>query len=84
MMVAVVVERLRRSGPATLETEDMMTKPFNKAALARMSDAERLLLHARTYDALLASDPLTDARRDALAALDMIEIEYGNRCAPGG
>ncbi|GAB5373662.1 MAG: hypothetical protein AcusKO_01240 [Acuticoccus sp.] len=60
-----------------------MTKPFNKAALARMSDAELLLLHRRTYDALLASDPFTEDRRDALAALDLIEIEYGSRHASG-
>lgn len=82
-MVAGIVERLRRSEPATLRNmEDMMIKRFNKAALARMSDAELQFLHRRTFDALLASDPLTVERRDALIALDLIEIEYGSRHVP--
>ncbi|XWN29333.1 MAG: hypothetical protein ROR55_17750 [Devosia sp.] len=59
-----------------------MIKPFTKAALARMNDTELLLLHRRTYDGLVQSDPFTDARRDALVALDLIEIEYGSRHAP--
>ena len=60
-----------------------MIKPFNKAALARMSETELLLLHARTFNALLASEPFTPERRSALAALESIELEYGSRCAPG-
>ncbi|XWN31402.1 MAG: hypothetical protein ROR55_28795 [Devosia sp.] len=59
-----------------------MTKPFTKAALARLSDAELCLLHRRSYDALLTSDPFTSERRDVLTALDQIEIEYGSRYRP--
>ena len=59
-----------------------MIKPFEKATLARLSEAELCLQHARAYDALLMSDPFTQTRRSALAALDQIEIEYGSRHAP--
>lgn len=59
-----------------------MIKPFNKAGLARMPETELLLLHRRTFDALLASEPFSAERRAALAALDAIEREYGSRCAP--
>lgn len=68
--------------PQPFETEDMMIKLFTKAALARMSDTELQLLHRRTFDTLIASDPMTDTRRGSLALLDQIEIELGSRHGP--
>lgn len=59
-----------------------MIKPFEKAALAKLSDVELCLLHREAYDALIQSDPFTPERRNALTALEFIEIEYGSRHAP--
>lgn len=59
-----------------------MMRSFTRAALAHLSETELQLLHARAYDALIASDPFTVERRAALALLDQIEIELGSRHDP--